>query len=78
MTSRLARAESSSRPVNKYAATWIAAAAFALFHIVAVAAPVVSSHGGGEAQGFAVVIFDMPLVQLLVAVGGGALMNGNS
>ena len=48
----------------------------ALFHIALVATPVVSSGGIGEAQGFAVGVFDMPLVWLVSAVGGGAILNG--
>jgi hypothetical protein len=52
------------------------ASLFAIFHVVVVVAPVLLSGGVGESQGFAVGIFDMPLVWLLLAVGGGAILNG--
>lgn len=38
---------------------------FALFHIIVVAIPVVTSGGSGEGQGFAAAIFDFPIVWLL-------------
>src|SRR5262245_19499917 len=62
--------------MKMWAATWIMASLCALFHIVVVASPVLSSHGIGETQGFAVGIFDMPLVWLVSALGGGAILNG--
>lgn len=59
-----------------YNRTLIAASVFASFHIVAVALPVLSSHGQGETQAFAVMIFDIPLVWLLSVFGGRAVLNG--
>jgi hypothetical protein len=47
------------------------AAIFALFHIVVVAVPVLLSRGSGEAQAFAVAIFDPPLTWLLGLVPAG-------
>jgi hypothetical protein len=38
---------------------------FALFHIIAVAVPLVTSGGSGEAQAFAAAIFDFPIAWLL-------------
>ena len=43
----------------------IASALFAFFHIIVVAVPVVTSRGIGEKQGFAVGMFDLPIVWLL-------------
>jgi hypothetical protein len=62
--------------MKKWAATWIVASLCGLFHMVVVTAPVLSSHGIGETQGFAVGIFDMPLVWFVSALGGGAILNG--
>jgi len=41
------------------------AAIFALFHIVIVAVPVLTSGGSGETQAFAAAIFDLPIFWLL-------------
>ena len=38
---------------------------FALFHIIAVAVPVVTSGGSGETQAFAAAVFDFPIAWLL-------------
>jgi hypothetical protein len=44
---------------------------FALFHIVAVAIPVLSSGGSGETQAFSAAIFDLPIFWLLGLFPGG-------
>ena len=41
------------------------ATTFALFHIVVVAIPVLTSGGSGEAQAFTAAIFDLPIFWLL-------------
>jgi hypothetical protein len=41
------------------------AAIFALFHIIVVTVPVLTSGGSGETQAFAVAIFDLPIFWLL-------------
>ena len=57
----------------------ITAAVFAMFHIVVVAVPVLSSGGAGEAQAFAAAIFDFPIVWLLERFAAGrAVLNGSS
>ena len=38
---------------------------FALFHIIVVAVPVLTSGGSGETQAFATALFDMPIFWLL-------------
>lgn len=43
----------------------VVAIVFAMLHVLLVAVPVVSSGANGEAQAFAVVIFDFPLVWIL-------------
>ena len=45
--------------------TMVVATIFALFHILVVAIPVLSSGGSGETQAFAAAIFDLPLFWLL-------------
>ena len=47
------------------------AAIFALFHIIVVVIPVLSSGGSGETQAFATAIFDLPIVWLLDLVPAG-------
>ena len=39
----------------------VTAALFAIFHIVVVSIPVLSSGGAGESQAFAAALFDLPL-----------------
>lgn len=56
---------------KKRFATLICAGIFALFHLIVVVFPVISSGGSGESQGWLVVIFDMPLVVVLNHVPGG-------
>jgi hypothetical protein len=60
---------------NKNDGRWIAAAIgatlFGLFHVWAVAAPLVSTWGHGEGQAFGVLLFDFPLDALMVLVPGG-------
>ena len=53
------------------AATIITSSVFAIFHVIVVVVPVISSGANGEGQAFAVVIFDVPLVWLLSAMPGG-------
>lgn len=43
----------------------VVAIVFATLHVLLVAVPVVTSSGNGEAQGFAVLVFDFPLVWIL-------------
>ena len=51
----------------------------ALFHIIVVAVPVLSSGGSGEPQGFAAGIFDFPIVWLLDRFPAGrAVLYGSS
>jgi hypothetical protein len=45
--------------------TIVMAAIFALFHVIVVAVPVLSSGGSGETQALAAAIFDLPLFWLL-------------
>lgn len=56
----------------------IGATVFGSVHVLVVALPVISTWGNGEAQGFAVAIFDLPLVALLslLAPGRSLLYNG--
>lgn len=52
---------------------------FALFHIIAVAVPLVTSGGSGEAQAFAVAIFDFPIAWLLgLFPAGRGILYGSS
>jgi hypothetical protein len=57
--------------MRKKAATIIMASVLVLLHFIAVVVPVVSSGANGEAQAWAAMIFDMPLVWLLSAIPGG-------
>jgi membrane protease YdiL (CAAX protease family) len=41
------------------------AAIFALFHVIVVVAPILTSGASGETQAFAVAIFDLPIFWLL-------------
>ena len=55
------------------------AAIFALFHIVIVAVPVLTSGGSGETQAFAAAIFDLPIFWLLgLFPAGRAVLYGSS
>ena len=57
----------------------VTAAIFALFHIIVVAVPVVSSGGSGETQAFIAAIFDLPIFWLLgLFPGGRAVLYGSS
>ena len=47
------------------------AAIFALFHIIVVAVPMLTSGGSGETQAFAAAIFDLPIYWLLGRFSGG-------
>jgi ABC-type Na+ efflux pump permease subunit len=52
---------------------------FALFHIVVVAIPVLSSGGSGETQAFTAAVFDLPIFWLLglFPAGRGVLYGGS-
>jgi hypothetical protein len=55
------------------------AAIFALFHVIVVTVPVLSSGGSGESQAFAVAIFDLPICWLLgLFQAGRAVLYGSS
>ena len=57
----------------------VVATIFALFHILVVAIPVLSSGGSGETQAFAAAIFDLPLFWLLgLFPAGRAVLYGSS
>ena len=57
----------------------VTAAIFALFHLVVVAVPVVSSGGSGETQAFITATFDLPIFWLLGSFPGGrAVLYGAS
>ena len=57
----------------------VTAAIFALFHIIVVAVPVVSSGGSGETQAFITATFDLPLFWLLgLFPAGRAVLYGSS
>ena len=59
--------------------TMVVATIFALFHILVVAIPVLSSGGSGETQAFAAAIFDLPLFWLLgLFPAGRAVLYGSS
>jgi hypothetical protein len=59
--------------------TIVATTIFALFHILVVAIPVLSSGGSGETQAFAAAIFDLPLFWLLgLFPAGRAVLYGSS
>ena len=52
---------------------------FALFHIIVVAIPVVTSGGSGETQGFATALFDFPIAWLLgLFPAGRGILHGSS
>ena len=57
--------------MRKKAATIITALVLMCFHFIVVVVPVISSGANGEGQGWAVMIFDMPLVWLLSAIPAG-------
>ena len=57
---------------------YVAAIVFATLHVVLVALPVVTSGASGEAQAFAVLILDFPLVWVLSQFGWGLdILYGN-
>lgn len=57
----------------------VMAGIFALFHIIVVAIPVLSSGGSGEAQALTAAIFDRPIVWLLgLFPAGRAVLYGSS
>ena len=59
--------------------TMVVATIFALFHILVVAIPVLSSGGSGKTQAFAAAIFDLPLFWLLgLFPAGRAVLYGSS
>ena len=59
--------------------TIVMAAIFALFHIIVVAVPVLSSGGSGETQAFTAAIFDLPIFWLLgLFPAGRAVLYGSS
>jgi hypothetical protein len=63
--------------MRKRAATLILTLLMVLAHILLVSAPVISSGGSGEGQGWAVMLFDLPLVLLVSIVPGGqGILNG--
>ena len=58
--------------MRRLAATWIVASVLALFHIIVVVVPVLSSHASGEGQAFIVALLDFPLVAYLQRTSGGS------